>query len=146
MSASAVTRGNPCNRAARAPTNTKRTRCCASVVMRRSGSSGAALATPGPVHEAVDVADLVEALLGRQAQDARDVGEHVRAGGEAWGELRMEFEPGGGEQASEGIPARAGLAALDTGDDRLGGAGAAGELALRKARREARATQQGGWS
>ena len=61
-------------------------------------------------------------------------------------ELGVDIESGGGEQARQGVPARAGLAALDAGDHRLGGAGAAGERALRQARRQARATQQGGWS
>src|SRR5438093_10539471 len=97
MSASAVTRGNPCNRAARAPMSTNRTWCLARVVMIRSGSSGAGLgafpralgkgvgyarwrgrdagtvlATARGVPEATDVADFVEPLLGREAQDAGD--------------------------------------------------------------------------
>ena len=83
--------------------------------------------------EAAEVTDFVEPALRWERHDAGDVVEHMRARAGPRIELGVDRESGGGEQAGEGIPARAGLAALDPGDHRLGRAGAVGELALGEA-------------
>src|SRR5437588_69256 len=79
MSASAVRRGKPCNRAASAPIKTYRTPWRARTPMMRSGSNAAlaaaSSATARRSNEAARVGDLPNPLLRRQAENARDVRE-----------------------------------------------------------------------
>ena len=81
ISASAVSRGNPCNRAASAPISTKSTRCFARTLMRRSGSSRVGLTTSlRRRQKSVNVADLGKTFLRCQAEDTCHVLQHGESG------------------------------------------------------------------
>src|SRR5258708_27513509 len=91
MSASAVIRGNPCRRAARAPISTNWTWCRASVVNNSSGSRGAPRSdTTRALQELTEVLDLLQALLGRHGEDAGHLVQHVRPDHDPPFQLRVD--------------------------------------------------------
>src|SRR5258706_6772989 len=134
MSASAVMRGNPCRRAARAPMSTNWTWCRASVVNNSSGSSGSPRSdTTHALRELTDVLDFLQALFGRHGEDAGHLVQHVRPDYDLRLHLRGELVPGSPEQTLQGIPGWARQPALDPGDDRLSRPSPLGELTLAQA-------------
>lgn len=135
MSASAVRRGNPCRRAARAPIRTKSTWCFARILMSCSGSRGVGLATAMCCRQkSVDVSNFRETFLGRQAKNARHVLKHMRIGCRAKNEFTAKIKAGGGNEPRKSVPARITLPLLDPCDDRLRRPGARGELSLSQSR------------
>ena len=124
--------------------STYRTWWRASVRITRSGSNGAISDTPGVRHEAAHGGDLAQPVLRGKPKNARDVLHHVALHGRAGNDLCSEIESRGPEQALEGVPARAGPAVLDAGDDGLGRAGASGQRTLGEFGTCSRRTQEGG--
>src|SRR2546425_9688208 len=144
MSASYVARGKPCSPAASAPISTNCTPCCASVLRIRLGSSGATGArsdTAGMSEELAQVFDLFQTLLGGQAENPRDIVQHMRSHDDARFDLRAHLEIRRLQEPLPCVPGRARDALLDAGNHGLRGAGAAREGTLAEAGAGARLTQ-----
>jgi hypothetical protein len=99
-------------------------------VKSNSGSSGAGLDTPGYRCKPTGIRDFRQPFFWGQAQNARNVVEHVGPKHRPHGERGIEVETGSGQQPSERLPRWTRLTKLDAGYDGLCRFGAAREFAL----------------
>lgn len=93
--------------------STKRTRCFASAVMIRSGSSGVGLDTARRCKKSVDVPNLGETFLRRETEDARHVLQHVGIRCRVGNEFAVKIEPCCGNELSKSLPTRITQSALN---------------------------------
>src|SRR5437764_7901857 len=107
MSASAVSRGNPYSRAARAPIRTNSTRCLRSVRINRSGSNGATGATLDTLRSSYKPAHLgnfTKTLVRGQSQNTRHVIEDLPINDGNLLQFRSQLVARGPKQARQRLP------------------------------------------